>query len=300
MKSNFLLKLIIILSFLAVVRYVDGQSTTGTNINISGTSISSMIQVPQDFIRPPFPATSLQSYLQTLPVKSYNSKVIKYDGYEKHFNCYAAVLQTDLEITEDLIHGEHIIQYLRAQFLYKSEKYDMINYSYDDNRSLSFDQWGAGARFVWQDTIYVLDTIAAENYSYESFQKYMNTIFQNSSTNSIAMDTRNIDYSELSIGDVLVQPKDFRNRGHAVFVVDMAVHPSTGEKLVLLAQGYMPSQDLHILKNTLEPEISPWYRVNDESPYFATAQWTFRQKHARRFKINANALTFKSSLEDTE
>ena len=47
--------------------------------------------------------------------------------------------------------------------------------------------------------------------------------------------------TSMQIGDVLIQGG---SPGHAVIVVDMAENPATGEKLYLLAQSYMPAQDI--------------------------------------------------------
>ena len=52
----------------------------------------------------------------------------------------------------------------------------------------------------------------------------------------------------MQIGDVLIQGG---SPGHAVIVVDMAENPATGEKLYLLAQSYMPAQDI---QSAGEPE----------------------------------------------
>ena len=53
---------------------------------------------------------------------------------------------------------------------------------------------------------------------------------------------QNIDAIE--IGDIFIRGGF---PGHAVLVVDMAIHPVSGQKAVLLAQSYMPAQDIHIL-----------------------------------------------------
>jgi len=48
--------------------------------------------------------------------------------------------------------------------------------------------------------------------------------------------------------------------GHAVIVVDMA-EDAKGQRAFLLAQSYMPAQDIHILKNPMDADLSPWCRV---------------------------------------
>jgi poly-gamma-glutamate synthesis protein (capsule biosynthesis protein) len=63
--------------------------------------------------------------------------------------------------------------------------------------------------------------------------------------------------------------------GHCVLIVDIAVDES-GDQCFLLAQGYMPAQDFHILKNPLHPE-DPWYYVSEVAFPFNTPAWTFEE-----------------------
>jgi hypothetical protein len=186
-----------------------------------------------------------------------------------------------------MLHGEHFIQYLKGLYHFYQSDYEEIYFSYDDGRAMSFGQWADGMRYVWQDTIYVLDSIAPPNNSEESFMKYMEKLQHNSTTIGLTMNSETIEIKDISVGDVLIQPANTTtDPGHAVIVVDMAVNPTNGEKLVLLAQGYNPTQHMHILHNPYEQDISPWYRIDENAFYFTTAQWTFRQKHIKRLLIS--------------
>ena len=50
----------------------------------------------------------------------------------------------------------------------------------------------------------------------------------------------------MQIGDVFIKGGF---PGHAVVVLDMAENDRTGQRVFLLAQSYMPAQDIHIMKN---------------------------------------------------
>jgi hypothetical protein len=89
-----------------------------------------------------------------------------------------------------------------------------------------------------------------------------------------------IPLSELSVGDVFIQGG---LPGHAVIIVDMAVNKNTGEKLFLLAQSYMPAQEIQILKNPNNSSISPWYTASFTTEIF-TPEWTFRETDLKRFR----------------
>jgi hypothetical protein len=84
----------------------------------------------------------------------------------------------------------------------------------------------------------------------------------------------------IAIGDVFIQGG---SPGHAVIVVDLAHNSLTGEKLVLLAQSYMPAQDIHVLKNPTNTELGPWYAVEDMAGQFRTPEWDFTGNDLRQF-----------------
>jgi hypothetical protein len=83
----------------------------------------------------------------------------------------------------------------------------------------------------------------------------------------------------MQIGDVFIQTGN--PYGHAVIVVDMARNDRTGEKVYMLAQSYMPAQDIQILINRRDRRISPWYRLG-EGPVM-TPEWTFGPGDLMRF-----------------
>ncbi len=84
---------------------------------------------------------------------------------------------------------------------------------------------------------------------------------------------------KMKIGDVFIQGG---SPGHAVIVVDLAVNPRTKEKIFLIAQSYMPAQEIQILKNPNDNRISPWYSVRF-GEILETPEWTFRKNNLKRF-----------------
>ncbi|HWK05302.1 MAG TPA: DUF4846 domain-containing protein [Puia sp.] len=98
---------------------------------------------------------------------------------------------------------------------------------------------------------------------------------------------------DMQIGDVLIRGG---SPGHAMLVVDMAAD-SMGHQVYLLAQSYMPAQDIHIVNNPRgEPwvapgggsgvrtegrALSPWYRVDKRESMIETPEWTFYTRQLR-------------------
>jgi hypothetical protein len=81
------------------------------------------------------------------------------------------------------------------------------------------------------------------------------------------------------IGDVFIRGGF---PGHAVIVVDAAENRRTGKRVILLAQGFMPAQDMHVLVNPSSPAPGPWYEA-DFGDTLRTPHWTFRRNELRRF-----------------
>ena len=95
----------------------------------------------------------------------------------------------------------------------------------------------------------------------------------------MSKEMQSVAVNEMKTGDVFIQGG---SPGHTVIVVDMAVN-SDHKKLFLLAQSYMPAQDIHILKNPDDETISPWYSADFEGE-LNTPEWTFKKTDLKRFK----------------
>lgn len=79
-----------------------------------------------------------------------------------------------------------------------------------------------------------------------------------------------VNIENIKIGDVFIVGG---SPGHVIIVVDMAVN-SSGEKIFLLAQSYMPARQTQLLINPMDNDISPWYSLKDKDKLI-TPQWTF-------------------------
>lgn len=69
--------------------------------------------------------------------------------------------------------------------------------------------------------------------------------------------------------------------GHCVLVVDLA-QDENGDTCYLLAQGYMPAQDFHVLKNP-NKEDCPWYFKEDLSGNIRTPEYGFTESDIKRW-----------------
>ena len=120
---------------------------------------------------------------------------------------------------------------------------------------------------------------AAASDSYDTFWKYLEFVFSYAGTLSLSKELKAVPMADMQIGDVFIRGG---SPGHAVIVVDMAADDS-GKKVFLLAQSYMPAQEIQILKNPANTDGSPWYAL-DNSEEIVTPEWTFATTDLKRFQ----------------
>ena len=61
------------------------------------------------------------------------------------------------------------------------------------------------------------------------------------------------------------------------------VENELGSKLFLLAQSYMPAQEMHILKNPNNEGLSPWYSLSEIGVKINTPEWVFDRSELMRW-----------------
>lgn len=108
----------------------------------------------------------------------------------------------------------------------------------------------------------------------------MDLVFTYAGTWSLEKEMQAVkDINQMQIGDVFIKGG---SPGHAVIVLDIAENPQTKEKIFLLAQSYMPAQDIQVLINPNDAKLSPWYSINFTNE-LVTPEWTFEKKQLKRF-----------------
>jgi hypothetical protein len=276
--------------FLLISTSCTSQSTTdemlasdeATNsialLNPSGTTISTRFNVPNGFERTAETENSFQYYLRNLPLKEHGSDVLYYDGRKKSNQVFSAVV--DLEIGKrDLHQCADAIMRLRGEYLWNSKQYDKIHFNFTNGFRVDYSKWMQGQRVGFDGNRTYWKTGASASNTYDSFWKYMELIFTYAGTLSLDKELKSASIENMKIGDVFIKGG---SPGHAVIVVDMAVDKTTGEKLFMLAQSYMPAQETQVLKNFNKPEISPWYSKTNIK-YLNTPEWDFSSDQLKSF-----------------
>ena len=213
-------------------------------INTGGQTIAERFDVPAGFARPESEAGSFARYLQNLPLKPDGTKVKYFDGREKPADVYLAVVDFSLG-DRDLQQCADAVIRLRAEYLYEAKRFNEIHFRFVNGFNAEFSKWanGYGISVNGNNTSWIKNR--NNNSSYKSFQKYLDIVYAYASTLSLEKELTAKPFSDLAIGDVFIQGG---SPGHCVMVVDLAVNENTGEKIFMLAQSYMPAQDIQILK----------------------------------------------------
>ncbi len=251
--------------------------TDTTKTSLSGNRIYNRFKVPNEFKRVVSSPNSFAHYLQNLPLKAADSPVRYFDGNLKlNQSVHVAVIDIDVE-NRDLQQCADAVMRLRAEYLYEQKRYEDIHFNYTNGFKADYDKWRKGYRIKVKGNQVSWIKSASPSDSYSDFRKYLTQVFIYAGTLSLEKELQSVHFSNIQIGDVLIQGG---SPGHAVIVVDMAIHPTTKEKRFLLAQSYMPAQDIHILKNP--NQVNPWYS-NLKKGIIQTPEWSFRTTDLRRF-----------------
>ena len=249
-------------------------------LNTEGTSVETRFLPPKGFVRMHAEENSFAEYLRKLPLKPHNSEVKYFDGSTKKNNdVYDAVVNLPIG-NKDLHQCADAIMRLRAEYLWNTGQFEKIHFNFTNGFRVDYTEWMKGKRITVKGNKTNWTGGGSPSNTYTDFWSYMEIIFTYAGTLSLDKELKTVNTDELQIGDIFIKGG---SPGHAVIVVDAAVNPVTKEKIFLLAQSYMPAQEIQILKNPMNTEYSPWYSVNFGKT-LNTPEWKFGKDRLKRFE----------------
>lgn len=233
---------------------------------------------PPGYTRLHVDPTSFGAWLRELPLLPGRPEVLLYDGRRKrNQSAQAAVIDIDVG-DKDLQQCADAVLRLRAEYLWAREASDALCFRATSGDPMPWLRWRAGERPAVVRNALSWRRRTSASASYASFRAYLDAVFTWAGTLSLARDLERVaDPARVEPGDVFVQGG---SPGHAVLVVDVA-ESRAGRRVFLLAQSYMPAQQLHVLRNPANSE-SPWYEARAAGE-LSTPEWTFSRTDLRRF-----------------
>lgn len=259
----------------------EGSSTPlSLKINKDKNTIKERFPAPQGYDWIEEQPNSFGYYLENFPLQKYGSPILKYDGTAiETQNLHEAIFDIDTG-TKDLQQCADAIIRLRAEYLFKMKRFDHIKFHFTSGDLMKWNDYKNGTRaFVNGNSVQFRKT---ENFndSKENFRKYLDLIFNYAGTISLNKETKPVlKTNELKTGDILITAG---SPGHIVFISGVSENKN-GEKLFLLSEGFTPAQSIHLLKNPLDKEISPWYDLDVNSAETKTARYYFQPSNFRSF-----------------
>jgi len=243
-------------------------------------AIANRIPAPDGYERVKAAAGSFEDWLRHLPLKKGRPPVYLYNGALKgNQSAHYAVVDMDVG-KRDLQQCADAIMRLRAEYFYSTGNYDAIHFKFTSGHNAAYSKWREGYRPRVRGSRVRWVKSAKRDTSYSSFRRYLNIVFSYAGSYSLSKELHAVDdIVKMKIGNIFIQGGF---PGHAVIVADMAVEKSSGKKIFLLLQSYMPAQEVHVLKNPNDSNLSPWYKL-DFGNTLHTPEWVFKKNDLKRF-----------------
>ena len=246
-------------------------------IDAEGTTLETRIFVPEGYTRTEQEAGSLGTFLRNFNMKADGAEVLLYNGTKKaNQSDHVAVFALPIE-NWDLQQCADSVMRMYGEYFWSSGQYDRITFHFTNGFLAEYSKWREGYRIMVEGNDVSWSKTQDYDASYECFLSFMRMVFAYAGTLSMESETTPITLEELQIGDVVLSGG---SPGHVVMVVDICEN-AAGEKAFLLAQGYMPAQEFHVLKNPAHTS-DPWHYETEVTYPFRTPQYTFYEGSLRR------------------
>lgn len=245
------------------------------------------IPPPPDYHRMTDTTGSFAGWLRTVPLKK-DRTVFLYDGTPKN-NQDAQFAVLDVSVGhQDLQQCADAVMRLRAEYLRTVQKPAAIDFVTEQGVRLNYREWENGGRVRLSGNRLVAYALPGQDLFCNTracFDQYLHMVFMYCGTRTLERQLVSKSFTAMAPGDVLIRGG---SPGHAMLVVDMA-EDVAGRRVYLLAQSYMPAQDIHIVKNPAEGGLSPWYRLSAGDGVIQTPEWTFTINQLRTWPSGSGA-----------
>ena len=240
---------------------------TAAWLNPSGMTVETRFIPPAGYTRVDYNDDYVK-YMRNLPMLPDGAPVKIFTGSLKESqNDHVGVLNIDVG-TRDLQQCSDAAQRLRAEYLYGSGKQDKIMFHLTNGQELAWSKWRAGWRLKFEGRKTSLVKSAKPSSNYQTFRNYLDTVFMYASVQSVMKESPVITIRDLKPGDAIA------GTGHLIIVLDV-VEDINHHKKFLLAQSYIPAQEIEVLKNPYD-QSTPWYDESYlESCPFYTPEWVY-------------------------
>ncbi|HZY36722.1 MAG TPA: DUF4846 domain-containing protein [Mucilaginibacter sp.] len=222
-----------------------------TFANTGPDTVSNRFKVPDGYHQVVATPGSFAEYIENLPLKPAGAHTLTYKGAAAATDPFTAAV-VDMSVgKEDLQQCADAVMRLRGEYLYHQKRYTEIAFHFESGFRCGYIQYANGYRYVKGRWLLKAKT----DYGYKTFMNYMNLVFAYAGTPSLEKGLYKVtDPEKLKAGDVFIKGG---SPGHCFIVMDVAEN-SQHKKLFLLAQSFMPAQNIQVLQY----EENPWFSMD--------------------------------------
>ncbi len=221
-------------------------------INTPGADdVLSRFKAPEGYRQCAVSPGSFAEYLQDLPLKPVGAQTLTYKGATTAAGPFTAAV-VDMGVgKEDPQQCADAVMRLRGEYLYHQKRYAEIAFHFENGFRCGYIQYANGYRYVKGHWLLKAKT----DYGYKTFMQYMNLVFAYAGALSLQKGLYKVtDPNKLKAGDVFIKGGP---PGHCFIVLDV-VENSLHKKLFLLAQSFLPAQNIQVLQY----DDNPWFSMD--------------------------------------
>lgn len=226
----------------------------------SGMTLAERFNPPEGYSRNYAADGSMTAFLRGYALKAAGAELKKHDGSTRTDAGEAAVLQVSLS---DKNHEgpAGAMARLIAEYFYHESRYEKISFTLGSQFDFNFDRWSEGKLLSVNGNSIKYVSGGTSGTGADNFDKFLQVLFHYISVDTLKKDMTLVadpDTDAIRVGDIFIGA-DSAGKTACAMVVDLSTDDVTGKQIMLLAQGGAPAQELHIVKNTGNADLSPWY-----------------------------------------
>ena len=222
------------------------------------------IELPEGYERVPDDGDGFADYLRSLPLAAEDEKVRMMSGEIVDSLLPYTYRVVNLPLLHEFEQCADVCIRLRAEYLFRTRQFWKIHFDDTQYHTMRY-YWGGLKR---------------------KFMYYLYHVFKFANTESLIHELPRRPLKDMQSGDIFVysaKDREDQEYGHAIMVADVAIHPLTGKKIFLLLQGSTPACTMHILKNQANPELSPWFDIEEKDSILDFGTATYKRDELRFF-----------------
>ena len=218
-------------------------------------TVLTRFKIPSGYTQQKTDSGSFATWLQNLPLKPVGAVTKTYKGDIARTDVYTAAV-VDMSIgTQDLQQCADAVMRLKGEYFYHKKSYDAISFNFVNGFKCDYIHYANGYRYKGNKWILT----AKKDYGYDAFLRYMQLVFSYASTLSLEKELKTVsNVDNIKTGDIFIHGGA---PGHCFIVMDV-IENVNHKKKFLLAQSFMPAQNIQVLQYGGDPWFSTDKRSN--------------------------------------